>query len=76
MPSSDAVVLRQARDKAKAIGDLAAVARRVVALAGFAKPRQVLAAAAPEAEPEPATVFTQAEHALRALEKLKGRHRR
>jgi len=77
--TDDPAVLRKARDKVRACGDLAAMARKVVALTGFARPKPApgLATASPEpASPEPAAVLTQAEHALRALELLKARHRR
>jgi hypothetical protein len=70
--SDDPVAIRQARDKAKAIGELAAVARKVAALVGFGRPKPVPAAALAD----PASVMAQAEHALRALEQLKARRRR
>jgi len=77
--TDDPVVLRKARDKARACGDLAAMARKVVALTGFARPKPapgLAAASAEPASPEPTAVLTQAQHALRALEQLKARHRR
>ncbi|EJL26745.1 hypothetical protein PMI01_04036 [Caulobacter sp. AP07] len=70
--SDDPVAIRQARDKAKACGELAAVARKVAALVGLGRPKPA-PAAAPTGS---AAVLTQAEHALRALEQLKARRRR
>ena len=78
--SDDPVAIRQARDKAKAVGELAAVARKVALIVptGRASPAGL-------ASPEPfqpdattlalAPVAAQAEHARRALEKLKGGRR-
>jgi len=66
--SDDPVVVRKARDKAKACGEIAAVVRKIVAMAGL-KPPAAPAAAFPgpvAAQPEPAT---------RALDRLKGGRR-
>jgi hypothetical protein len=98
--ATDPAVIRQARDKAKAIGDLAAMARKVVliiptprgkpksaetsaaglhAAQGVADVSAMImaskAAAAVDA-PVAAPVAAQAEHARRALDKLKGGGRR
>jgi len=73
--SDDPVAIRQARDKAKACGELAAVARKVAALAGLGQPKPARAATA-VAPASPAAVAAQAEHALRALEQLKNSRRR
>ena len=100
--TTDPAAIREARDKAKAIGDLAAMARKVALIAprDRAKPAQdamMDAAAAglhaakgvadvramlletrpvaPEAAPMAPPVAAQAEHARRALEKLKGGRR-
>ena len=98
----DPAVIRQARDKAKAIGDLAAMARKVAlitprdrakaavtmtdyvaaglhATQGVADVSAMLMEtrrpAAPEPAPVAAPVAAQAEHARRALDKLKGGRR-
>ena len=73
--SDDPAEIRRARDKAKACGELAAVARKVALIVPMA--RVAAAGAAPavafaEATPALAPVAAQAEHARRALEKLKG----
>ena len=79
--SDDPAEIRKARDKAKACGELAAVARKVAAMAGLGRakpPAEALPALAiPAAEPVAAVaaVSAQVEHAVRALEKLKGRRR-
>jgi hypothetical protein len=79
--SDDPVAIRKARDKAKACGELAAMARKVMAMAGpgRAKPSAeappALAVPAEASIPAVAAVSAQVEHAVRALEKLKGRRR-
>jgi hypothetical protein len=90
--SDDPAEIRRARDKAKACGDLAAVARKVAMIvpAGRAKPAtgSMLDAAAAgltatkavadlkaAITAPPAPVAAQAEHARRALDKLKGGRR-
>ncbi|KQZ06243.1 hypothetical protein ASD21_00990 [Caulobacter sp. Root1455] len=90
--SDDPAEIRRARDKAKACGELAAVARKVAqmvptprgkpqmaeAVAGMATTQAVatvqemMAAMSP---PTAAPVAAQAEHARRALDKLKGGRR-
>ncbi|MFZ0266323.1 hypothetical protein [Caulobacter sp.] len=91
--SHDPAEIRAARDKAKAIGDLAAMARKVAlmvptprgkqkvaetAAAGMAATQAVatvqemMASMSPPAAPP---VAAQAEHARRALDKLKGGRR-
>jgi len=97
--ATDPAALRTARDKAKAIGDLAAMARKVAlivptphgkpklaetaaaglhAAQGVANVSAMLMASRPAADPAPvaAPVAAQAEHARRALDKLKGGGRR
>jgi hypothetical protein len=90
--ATDPAVIRQARDKAKAIGDLAAMARKVALIMptprgkprlaetaaaglhpaqGVANLQAMMMATAPIAAP----VAAQAEHARRALDKLKGGRR-
>jgi hypothetical protein len=89
--SHDPAEIRKVRDKAKAIGDLAAMARKVALIVPTARkpPVDVLAAglaavqggadlgvmAAPIAAPLAAPLAAQAEHARRALDKLKGGRR-
>jgi hypothetical protein len=86
--SHDPAEIRKVRDKAKAIGDLAAMARKVAlivpipraapaaALTLAAKIAPALAdALAPVAVPMAAPMAAQAEHARRALDKLKGGRR-
>ena len=73
--SDDPAEIRRARDKAKACGELAAVARKVALIVPMARVATVGAAtglAFVETAPALATVAAQAEHARRALEKLKG----
>jgi hypothetical protein len=96
--TDDPAEIRRARDKAKAIGDLAAMARKVAlitprdrtkpagptmtdavaarlaATQGVANVRAMLADSLGRAAPEAAPA-TQAEHARRALDKLKGGRR-
>lgn len=84
--SHDPAALRQARDKAKAIGDLAAMARKV----GLITPRDRAKAAGPTmadaiaarlhaaqgaADGSATPPASQVEHARRALDKLKGGRR-
>jgi len=101
--TTDPAAIRQARDKAKAIGDLAAMARKVALITPRDRakpgPTMVDAAAAglratqgvadlsamaadmrrpttaPEVAPVAAPIAAQAEHARRALDKLKGGRR-
>jgi hypothetical protein len=74
--SDDPAEIRRARDKAKAVGDLAAVARKVALIVPLPRPAPALAAAAPaELAPALVPIAAQAEHARRALEKLKGGRR-
>jgi hypothetical protein len=74
--SDDPAEIRRARDKAKAVGDLAAVARKVALIVPLPRPAPALAAAAPaELAPALAPIAAQAEHARRALETLKGGRR-
>jgi hypothetical protein len=74
--SDDPAEIRRARDKAKACGELAAVARKVALIVPLPRPAPALAAAAPaELAPALAPIAAQAEHARRALEKLKGGRR-
>jgi hypothetical protein len=88
--TDDPALIRKARDKARAIGDLAAMVRKVVLLtprdrakpakasmtgagAGFATPQGMAQLSAILADIPP--VAAQAEHARRALDKLKGGRR-
>ena len=80
--SDDPGEIRRTRDKAKAVGDLAAVARKValiVPVPRTAKAPAPAPAPAPDwqtpAEAALSPIVTQAEHAIRALEKLKGGRR-
>ena len=97
--TTDPTLIREARDKAKAIGDLAAMARKVAlitprdrakpataamtdyvaaglhATQGVADVSAMLMDTRRPAVPEAAPVAAQAEHARRALDKLKGGRR-
>ncbi|MGR4864415.1 hypothetical protein [Caulobacter sp. LARHSG274] len=84
--SDDPAEIRNARDKAKACGELAAVVRKVATMTGQARskpaaeapePALAVPATAPATAPAAAVaqVSAQVEHAVRALEKLKGRRR-
>ncbi len=73
--SDDPAEIRRARDKAKACGELAAVARKVALIVPMARVAATDAALAPvfaETGAALAPIAAQAEHARRALEKLKG----
>ena len=75
--SDDPAEIRRARDKAKAIGELAAMARKVALIVPMPKGSPALAAVgpagvAPMLAETLAPVAAQAEHARRALERLKG----
>jgi predicted secreted protein len=65
--SEDPAEIKRARDKAKSIGDLAAMARKVALIVPMAK-----AAPARATDQALAPIAAQAEHARRALDKLKG----
>ncbi|WP_165184326.1 hypothetical protein [Caulobacter soli] len=71
--SDDPAQIRKARDKAKAIGELAAMARKVAQIVPLPRPAPAAAVAAPAAPilAELAPMAAQAEHARRAM-KLKG----
>ncbi|KQY29261.1 hypothetical protein ASD21_06530 [Caulobacter sp. Root1455] len=76
--SDDPAEIRRARDKAKACGELAAVARKVALILPMARAAPAMAAAAPafaDLAPALAPVAAQAEQARRAFEKLKGGRR-
>jgi hypothetical protein len=89
--SHDPGEIRQARDKAKAIGDLAAMARKVALTVPTPRPARAALAVAADMDlsvladsvgafasmtaPAAVPVAAQAEHARRALEKLKGGRR-
>jgi len=80
--SQDLAEIRRARDKAKAIGDLAAMARKVAQMIPTARkpPVDVLAAGlavqgGTDLGVMAAPLAAQAEHARRALDKLKGGRR-
>jgi hypothetical protein len=74
--SHDPAEIRSARDKAKAVGELASVARKVAQIVptgrAAAAPATPPAALAPALNAALAPVAAQAEHARRALDKLKG----
>jgi len=84
--SDDPAEIRKVRDKARAIGDLAAMARKVALIVPTARkpPVDLLAAGLAAhgtadlgtlALPVAAPMAAQAEHARRALDKLKGGRR-
>jgi hypothetical protein len=85
--SDDPAEIRRVRDRARAIGELAAMARKVALIVPIPRkpPVDLLAAGlaaahgaadlGPLATPALAPVAAQAEHARRALDKLKGRRR-
>jgi hypothetical protein len=94
--ATDPAVIRQARDKAKAVGELAAMARKVAlivptlrgkpqlaetaaaglhAAQGVANLSAMVMASKAASAPADAPVAAQAEHARRALDKLKGGRR-
>jgi hypothetical protein len=80
--SDDPAEIRRARDKAKACGELAAVARKVALIVPIGRTASAGSGlAAPEpSQPEMtalalAPIAAQAEHARRALDKLKGGRR-
>ncbi len=80
--SDDPAAIRKARDRAKACGELASVARKVALIVPMARaapapagPTAPLPTWEPSAEAVLAPVAAQAEHARRALEKLKGGRR-
>ena len=79
--SDDPAAIRRARDKAKACGELAAVARKVALIVPMGRTAPALAAATPglgafaPADTVLAPVAAQAEHTRRALDKLKGGRR-
>jgi hypothetical protein len=73
--SHDPVEIRKIRDKAEAIGDLAAMARKVALIVPMARAARSAGIAPTLAEalaPMAAPMAAQAEHARRALDKLKG----
>ena len=71
--SDDPAAIRRARDKAKAVGELAAVARKVALIVPMGRATAPVWPAPAEAMLGP--VAAQAEHARRALDKLKGGRR-
>ncbi|CAN5515475.1 hypothetical protein BH10PSE4_BH10PSE4_33100 [soil metagenome] len=74
----DPAEIRRIRDKAKALGDLAALARKVAAITPLPRAKPVMAGLGPvwdELETALAPVAPQAEIARRALDKLKGGRR-
>jgi hypothetical protein len=76
--SDDPAEIRRVRDKAKAVGDLAAMARKVALIVPMARAAKASAPAPAweiPAEAALSPIVTQAEHAIRALEKLKGGRR-
>lgn len=81
--SDDPAEIRRVRDRAKACGELAAVARKVALILPMARAGPAGAASVAAATPDEigpmlgalAPLATQAEHARRALDKLKGGRR-
>jgi hypothetical protein len=76
--TDDPAEIRRVRDKAKALGDLAAVARKIASITPAPRAAAVAGAAPTWETPAEAAlspIVTQAEHAIRALEKLKGGRR-
>ena len=76
--SDDPAEIRRIREKAKALGDLAALARKVAAIVPLPRVKPVAAGLGPvweELETALAPVAPQAEIARRALDKLKGGRR-
>ena len=73
--SDDPAAVRKARDKAKACGEIAAVVRKIAAMAGLGGPKPSADPAPAFAAPVSAPVSAQVEHAQRALDMLKGGRR-
>ena len=76
--SDDPAEIRRVRDKAKALGDLAVLARKVAAIVPLPRAKPAAAGLGPvweEAQTALAPVAAQAEIARRALDKLKGGRR-
>ena len=76
--SDDPVQIRRVRERAKALGDLAVLARKVASIVPLPRPTRAVAGLGPdwaEAEAVLAPVAAQAEIARRALDKLKGGRR-
>ncbi|TCS13288.1 hypothetical protein [Caulobacter sp. BK020] len=70
--SHDPAEIRKVRDKAKAIGELAAMARKVALMTPTPRKPPAGADTAPAFSAALAPVAAQADHARRALDKLKG----
>ena len=79
--SDDPAEIRRVRDRVKALGDLAVLARKVALITPTPRAAPAAAVAAPSPawetplEAALAPVAAQAEHARRALDKLKGGRR-
>jgi hypothetical protein len=73
--SDDPATVRRARDKAKACGEMAAVVRKIAAMTGLGGPKPPAAPEPAFAAPAATPVSAQAEHAVRALDRLKGGRR-
>jgi hypothetical protein len=75
--SDDPAEIRRARDKAKACGEIAAMARKVAMIVPMPRPAPAGAAAMASAEAFPtlAPIAAQVEQTRRALDKLKGGRR-
>jgi hypothetical protein len=76
--SDDPAEIRRVRDKAKALGDLAVLARKVASIVPMPRVKPVASGLGPDgvdAETALAPVAAQAEIARRALDKLKGGRR-
>jgi len=70
--SHDPAEIRRIRDRVKAIGEIAAMARKVALIVPTARKPPAGVDAAPAFSAALAPVAAQAEHARRALDKLKG----
>jgi hypothetical protein len=76
--SDDPAEIRRVRDRAKALGDIAVLARKVASIVPLPRPKPAAAGLAPvweEAQTALAPIAAQAEIARRALDKLKGGRR-
>jgi len=73
--SDDPAAVRKARDKAKACGEMAAVVRKIAAMTGLGGPKAPADPAPAFGAPASAPVSPQVEHAVRALDRLKGGRR-
>ena len=70
--TDDPAEIKRARDKARAVGDLAAMVRKVALTVPVPRAAPAATAASSALDAALAPVAAQAEHARRALDKLKG----